>query len=118
MAVSCFEASAPGSLMLMGEYAVLYGHSGIVTAINKRIHVKLRPRQDTGLHIESALGNFTGDISLSKLARDFNIEKSLLAHNYKNYFQCTVHEEINRLRIEYAKQLLKKGYSVTSTAFN
>ncbi len=50
------HASAPGSLMLMGEHAVLRGYPALVCAVNRRIHVMAEPRQDKMVHISSALG--------------------------------------------------------------
>ncbi len=51
-----FKASAPGSLMLLGEYAVLRGHCAVVCAIDKFIHVEIKPRSDKMIHIHSSLG--------------------------------------------------------------
>jgi len=34
-------ASAPGKLMLFGEHAVVYGHPCIVTAVSKRMRVRV-----------------------------------------------------------------------------
>ncbi len=52
------KASAPASMMLLGEHAVLQNYSAIVCAINRRITVNLTPRSDNKIHIESALGEF------------------------------------------------------------
>lgn len=52
------KASAPGSLMLLGEHAVLHGHAALVCAIDKRMDVTLIPRQDDKIRIQSALGDF------------------------------------------------------------
>lgn len=49
-----FKASAPGSLMLLGEYAVLYNKLALVCAINKRMTVSLKPRQDERIEVLSA----------------------------------------------------------------
>lgn len=49
-------ASAPGSLMLLGEHAVLHGRRALVLAVNQRLRVTLVPRADDRLEIESALG--------------------------------------------------------------
>ena len=35
--------SAPGKLVLLGEYAVLFGHPAVVAAVNRRARVELRP---------------------------------------------------------------------------
>ena len=58
-----YKASAPGSLMLFGEYAVLYHHIALVAAIDKRIFVELIPRQDKKIIIESTLGIYVTDIA-------------------------------------------------------
>jgi len=40
------NASAPGKLLVLGEYAVLRGAPAIVMAVDRRAHVSLRPNQD------------------------------------------------------------------------
>lgn len=52
------RASAPGNIMLLGEHAVLHGHSAIACAVAKRIHVELAPRNDAAINIKTALGNY------------------------------------------------------------
>jgi mevalonate kinase len=51
-------ATAPGSLMLLGEHAVLHGHPALVCAIDRSIRVRLTPRADNRLTIHSALGQY------------------------------------------------------------
>lgn len=58
----CYQASAPGSLMLFGEHAVLTGKRAIVVAVNQRIKVTLLPRKDTMIRIKSALGEYEGTV--------------------------------------------------------
>lgn len=59
-----FKASAPGSLMLLGEYGVLFGKHALVCAIDKRITVTLTPRIDDRIEVQSAtLGNYSTNIS-------------------------------------------------------
>ena len=41
-----FKVSVPGSIMLLGEHAVLYGYPAIVCAINRRISITLQSRTD------------------------------------------------------------------------
>ncbi|MBR4189051.1 MAG: GHMP kinase [Kiritimatiellae bacterium] len=62
------EASAPGSLMLMGEHAVLRGQPAIVCAISKRLTVTLRPLPGDAIRLHSALGEH--ETTLSELAPD------------------------------------------------
>ena len=54
-----YKTKAPGSLMLLGEYAVLEGKTAIVAAINKFISISLCPRRDKKINIHSSLGNLT-----------------------------------------------------------
>lgn len=58
------ETSAPGSLMISGEHAVVYGHPAIVCAIDQRIRVQLRPAHDGHIRIESALGEYRAPVGL------------------------------------------------------
>jgi mevalonate kinase len=50
------EASAPGSLMLLGEHAVLAGGSAVVAAIAHRVRVQLLPRHDQKVIVQSQFG--------------------------------------------------------------
>ncbi len=67
MAQKSYKASAPGSLMLFGEHAVLYGSMAIVQAIDKHITVTLTPRDDDMIKITSALGKYHGSIKSIKI---------------------------------------------------
>jgi mevalonate kinase len=55
---SAIRASAPGSLMLLGEHAVLHGRRALVCAINKRITVLLSQINKPVLRIVSDLGTY------------------------------------------------------------
>lgn len=57
MAPTLFSASAPATVMLFGEHAVLKDKRAIVCAVDKRISITLIPRADRLITIESALGN-------------------------------------------------------------
>jgi len=50
------RVSAPGTLMLLGEHAVLHGAWSLVCAINRRMTVTLRPTHNSKVIITSALG--------------------------------------------------------------
>lgn len=56
------RVSAPGSMMLFGEHAVLRGHPALVCAINRRVYVTLAPRADRTVLIRSELGQYEGTI--------------------------------------------------------
>jgi len=55
---AAITVSAPGSLMLLGEHAVLHGHRALVCAINRRITVRLFPSADHSVKIISDLGRY------------------------------------------------------------
>ncbi|OGT10586.1 MAG: mevalonate kinase [Gammaproteobacteria bacterium GWE2_42_36] len=60
MASASFSVSAPGSIMLLGEHAVLHGYPALVCAINRRLTVTLIPRPDNQIHLHSdRLGEYT-----------------------------------------------------------
>lgn len=60
--LSKIETSAPGSIMLSGEHAVLHGARAIVCAVDKRIHVSLSAREDDRIRVDSALGQAEGRV--------------------------------------------------------
>lgn len=47
------HVSAPGKLHLLGEHIVVYGKPAIITAVNKRCFVEIRPRKDKKIEIVS-----------------------------------------------------------------
>jgi len=53
MAYTNIKASAPGSMMLFGEHAVLADFKAIAMAINQRIQVSISTRADNVIHINS-----------------------------------------------------------------
>ena len=59
--------SAPGSLMLMGEHAVLHGRRALCAAIAQRMHVQLRARDDRRIRIRSALGTLETTLDTLKI---------------------------------------------------
>jgi mevalonate kinase len=54
--------SAPGSLMLLGEHAVLHGRPALVCAINQRIRVHLLACPEREIKIDSALGRYQSSL--------------------------------------------------------
>ncbi|HSR87316.1 MAG TPA: galactokinase family protein, partial [Pontiella sp.] len=62
-AVAAITTSAPGSLMLLGEHAVLHGHHALVCAINRRITVCLLPLDAKTVRITSGLGCYESPLN-------------------------------------------------------
>ncbi len=66
-----FKASAPGSLMLLGEYAVLHDYPAIVCAIDKRISVTLETHESDDIEIASSLGSHKTTLQKLEVVRPF-----------------------------------------------
>lgn len=92
-----FKASAPGSLMLLGEYAVLSGKQALVCAIDKRISVTLTPHEDSSIEISSALGNYSSSsLRPIKLEKPFHfVLAALQFYETKLKKGCHIHIESN-----------------------
>lgn len=72
-----YKVSAPGSLFLLGEHAVLHNKRALVMSIDKRITVSLIPRDDSLIGIRSALGQH--ETSLTNLSIQAPFEYILTA---------------------------------------
>ncbi|MFP8965967.1 mevalonate kinase [Pokkaliibacter sp. CJK22405] len=57
------KVSAPGSLMVMGEHAVLHDQWAIATAVDRRIELSLVPRDDRNVIIRSSLANYEASLN-------------------------------------------------------
>jgi mevalonate kinase len=93
-----FRASAPGSLMLLGEYAVLNGYPALVCAIDKRIAVTLEPRHDQQIHLTSSLGELqttTSDIQVVKPFEFVLMTLKKYQQHYKTGFNLTIEAEFS-----------------------
>lgn len=105
-----FKARAPGSVMLLGEYAVLYGKTAIVCAIDKFISVTLTPRFDEKIILSSALGKYETDIKNLKIEFPFQFILTILKKFQKN-LTSGCHIEVNA---EFSNQIgLASSASVT-----
>lgn len=58
MTKKVYSCSAPGSIMLMGEHAVLRNKLALAAAVNKRIKAVLIPENHHEIHIYSNLGEY------------------------------------------------------------
>lgn len=71
---SCrYKASAPGSLMLFGEHAVLNGYPAIATAVNYYIHVELEPTFGRNIKIiSSEFDEYIANIDKFEIIKPYN----------------------------------------------
>lgn len=74
-----FRAKAPGSLMLLGEHAVLHGSHALVCAVDKHVTVTLIPRVDNKILINSELlGVYETDLKQLKIEKPFQFVLGIL----------------------------------------
>lgn len=77
-----FKASAPGSLMLLGEHAVLSGGYALVCAVDKRITVRVAGRTDDKIIIHSDLhGEYATDLKSLTVENPFQFVLGALKQN-------------------------------------
>lgn len=89
------KASAPGSFMLLGEYAVLYGKPALLCAVDKRISVTLTPRLDKKIEIYSSThGCFSTSITQIQIEKPFQFVLGALKQYCNQLKQgCDIHIE-------------------------
>ena len=59
---SSITVSAPGSIMLLGEHAVLHGRRALVAAVDQRLRVTASVRADRRVRVRSDLGAYDADL--------------------------------------------------------
>ncbi|MFI4955315.1 MAG: mevalonate kinase [Gammaproteobacteria bacterium] len=98
-ALFTIRASAPGSLMLAGEHAVLYGYPAIVCAVNQRLTVRLTPRQDDLFTISSpVLGEYQNSLKNISVDPPFQFITSIIQHYIKKIsmgFDLKIHSDFS-----------------------
>lgn len=86
-----FNARAPGSIMLLGEHAVLHGGPAVVAAIDRYINVSLTPRNDRVIDIHSkTLGTYITHCDCIEIKTPFTFVLATLEQ--QNIIEgCTIH---------------------------
>lgn len=96
---SSYHASAPASVMLLGEHAVLNGHPALVCALSQRLHVTLTPIANKQITIFSdRFGEFSSTISALSITKPFDyILASLLRYKKQipSGFKLVIHAEFS-----------------------
>lgn len=72
------KTSAPGSTMLLGEYAVLHDGWALVCAVDQRVYVTLTPRADDKIEILSSLGAHTATLTQLEVIPPFQFVLAVL----------------------------------------
>lgn len=100
-----YQASAPGSLMLFGEHAVLHDKQAIVCAINKRLKVTLSLRTDRQININSdKLGNFTSSLDNLEIQQPFHFVLGTIKYFIEKFSAINFGFDL-RIESEFAKSL-------------
>lgn len=93
-----YKTSAPGSLMMLGEHAVLHGGQALVAAINYRMHVTLTPRQDSKVKFHSVMGNYESLLSTLSVVAPFEFVLTTLKKyqtQFPSGFELTAQSEFS-----------------------
>lgn len=62
--------------------------------------------------------NFTTPVTIAEISEYCGISSTYLARMFKKFYLCRPMEYVTKLRITYAKDLLKKGVSVTEACYD
>lgn len=96
---SAFTVTTPGSLMLMGEHAVLHGHPALCMAVEPRIRVTVRPRRDRELHISSSHGSLHASLDTLPDAHDLKFVPACFQdHSLKYGMDADIQSELDSTR--------------------
>lgn len=99
MALQLYKVSVPGSLMLLGEHAVLANKQAIVCAVDKRINMQLTPDSSNKIKIfDSNLGYLEQDLDDLCIKAPFQFVLSsilLFAPRIKTGFTLTIESEFS-----------------------
>ncbi len=74
------SVSAPGSLMLFGEHAVLHGRRALACAVNRRLRVRARARPEGRVSVASSLGRAEASLERPELPHAFRFVAAVLRH--------------------------------------
>lgn len=90
------RTTAPGSLMLMGEHAVLHGHHALCAAVEDTIQVTIQDGEPGRYAIHSALGTVSGFLKQIRKEHDLRfVLDALEASGIRKGFQMQIESQIN-----------------------
>lgn len=92
MAQELYKVSVPGSMMLMGEHAVLEGMQSLVCAVNKRITLELIPHSEATIIInDTRLGTLRTQVNTLCVQEPFKFVTAALLSCQDEFPQgCTI----------------------------
>lgn len=99
MAHKLYKVSVPGSLMLLGEHAVLVGKQAVVCAVNKRLEMQLKPNNTSLITIsDTRLGDMVQSIDDIQVISPFKFVLSailLFKDKIPSGFNLTINSEFS-----------------------
>lgn len=91
MSKGIIKVSVPGSIMLLGEYAVLHGGNALVCAVEQRIYVQLTPRADDQIELISSLGTHKTKLTQLEITSPFQFVLAIFKKYQKQLqYGCTL----------------------------
>ena len=90
------KAQAPGTLMLMGEHAVLHGQPALCMAVNQRMHLEMKVRKDRIITLHSALGDYEGALNEIEVCKPYTfVLETIRRSQPKRGFDLTIRSEFS-----------------------
>jgi AraC-like DNA-binding protein len=104
------------SLTLEKEISLIEFFSSLYVKYNKEIKIEMKDNSIINEIIEYLNNNIKEDISLNDLSEKFNLSTFYITKLFKKELNIPAHSYFINLKIEFAKDLLKNGLSISQTA--
>jgi AraC-like DNA-binding protein len=104
------------SLILEKETLLIEFFSSLYVKYNQEIKIEINDNSIINKIIEYLNYNIKEDISLYDLSKEFNLSTFYITKLFKKELNIPAHSYFINLKIEFAKDLLKNGLSISQTA--
>ncbi|MDY3199825.1 MAG: AraC family transcriptional regulator [Arcobacter sp.] len=114
--ITLCELLFSNALILEKESCVIGFFCSLYTKYNKNIQIELKTSEKIENIILYMKNHLKEDISLNCLSKEFNLSTFYIIKLFKKELNISAHSYFINLKIEFAKELLKKGFSIVETA--
>ena len=114
--ITLCELLFSNALILEKESCVIDFFYSLYIKYNKEIDIKLKTNEKIENIISYMNRHIKQDISLNDLSKEFNLSTFYIIKLFKKELNISTHSYFINLKIELAKELLKKGFSIVETA--
>lgn len=104
------------SLILEKETLLIDFFSSLYVKYNQEIKIEINDNSIINKIIEYLNYHIKEDVSLDDLSKEFNLSTFYIIKLFKKELNISAHSYFINLKIEFAKELLKKGFSIVETA--